>query len=66
MATLENKQFGYLAWLTGIAVLVLLGGAVWALVTEQITFSVFAGTVGTPVSALVGWWARGAAVGERP
>lgn len=62
MATLETKQFNYLAWLTGVAVLVLLGGAVWALVTEQIMFSVFAATVGSPVSALVGWAARGAGV----
>lgn len=61
---LETRQFNYLAWLTGVAVLVLLGGAVWALVTEQITFAVFAATVGSPVSALVGWAARGATVIE--
>lgn len=60
--SLEVKQFNYLAWLTGVAVVVLLGGAVWALVTGEITFSVFAATVGSPVSALVGWAARGAAV----
>lgn len=64
MANLDVKQFNYMAWLTGIAVLVLLGGAVWALLTGQISFEVFASTVGTPVSAVVGWWARGAVVRE--
>jgi len=59
---LEVKQFNYLAWLTGVAVVVLLGGAVWALVMQQITFAVFAATVGSPVSALVGWAARGAVI----
>lgn len=63
--TLESKQFDYLAWLTGVAVLALLGGALWALITKEITFAVFSGVVGTPVATLIGWWARGAAVGER-
>lgn len=60
--SLETKQFNYLAWLTGMAVLVFLGGAVWALVAGDITFQVFAAAVGSPVSALVGWAARGAAI----
>jgi hypothetical protein len=60
--TLESKQFNYLAWLTGVAVLVLLGGATWALVTKEISFAVFSAAVGSPVSALVGWAARGAVV----
>lgn len=34
MATLETRQFNLLAWVLGICVLVLLGGALWALVTE--------------------------------
>lgn len=37
---LESKQFNYMAWLTGIAVLVLLGGAVLALVT--VSFQIWA------------------------
>lgn len=61
---LETRQFNYMAWLTGIAVLALLGGALWALFTGAITFEVFASTVGTPVSAVVGWWARGAVVSK--
>lgn len=60
--TTEVKAFNFLAWLTGVAVLVLLGGAVWALVTGEITFAVFAATVGAPVSALVGWAAKGATI----
>lgn len=38
--TLESKQFDYLAWLTGVAVLALLGGALWALVT--VSFQIWA------------------------
>jgi hypothetical protein len=60
--TLESRQFNYLAWLTGVGFAVLLGGALFALVTQQISFQVFAATVGSPVSALVGWAARGATV----
>lgn len=60
--SLETKQFNYLAWLTGIAVVVLLAGSVWALVTGEISFAVFAATIGSPVSALVGWAAKGATI----
>lgn len=63
MATLEVKTFNYLAWLTGIAVVVFLAAAVYALVTGLITFTEFANYVGPPVSALVGWAARGAVSG---
>lgn len=64
--TLDVKRFNFTASLTGVAVLVLLGGALWSLVTGGITFAAFAGAVGAPVSALVGWVARGAATGEQP
>lgn len=60
--SLEIRQFNYLAWLTGIVVLVLLAGALWALITGGITFEVFAAAVGSPAGALVGWAARGAVV----
>jgi hypothetical protein len=60
--SLETKQFNYLAWLTGVAVLVLLGGSLWALVTKQITYAVFAATIGLVVGPLVGWAAKGATV----
>lgn len=59
---LETRKFNYLAAITAMSVAVLLGGAVWALVDKQITFAAFAATVGSPVSALVGWAARGAVV----
>lgn len=62
MATLETRQFNLLAWVLSICVLVLLGGAVWALVTERITFTVFAAAVGVPLGPLVGWAARGAVI----
>lgn len=57
--TIETRQFNFMAWMSGIAVLVFLGGAVFALVMNQISFEVFAGTVGSTVSALLGWAARG-------
>lgn len=60
--SLEVRQFNYLAWLTGIAVVVFLSGAMFALVTNKISFQVFAAAVGSPVGALVGWAARGATV----
>ena len=62
--TIESKQFNFVAILTGVAVSVFLGGAVWALVDGRITFEVFAAAVGSPVSALVGWAARGAMVAK--
>lgn len=62
MATLETRQFNLLAWVLSICVLVLLAGAVWALVTERITFTVFAAAVGVPLGPLVGWAARGAVI----
>lgn len=57
--TIETKQFNFMAWMTGIAVFVFLGGAVFALVTHEITFPVFSAAVGSTVSALLGWAARG-------
>ena len=62
MATLETKQFNYLAWLAGICAVVYLGGAVFALVTKTITFSEFATAVAVPLGPLIGWAARGAGV----
>lgn len=62
MATLETRQFNLLAWVLGVCVLVLLGGALWALVTERITFAVFATAVGVPLGPMVGWAARGAVI----
>lgn len=60
--TLETRQFNLLAWVLSICLLALLGGAVWALVTERITFAVFATAVGVPLGPLVGWAARGAVI----
>lgn len=60
--TTEARQFNFVAASTGLALAVFLGGAVYALVVQQISFEVFAAAVGSPVSALVGWAARGAAV----
>lgn len=57
--TIETRQFNFMAWMSGIAVLVFLGGAVFALYTHQITFDTFAAAVGSTVSALLGWAARG-------
>lgn len=60
--SLEVKQFNLLAWVLSICVLALLGGALWALVTERITFAVFAASVGVPLGPMVGWAARGAVI----
>ncbi|MDT3707443.1 MAG: hypothetical protein ROZ09_11495 [Thiobacillus sp.] len=58
----ETRKFNYLAAITGVALFALLGGSIYALVAQQISFELFAATVGAPVSALIGWAARGAAV----
>lgn len=60
MATLEVKQFNLSAWLTGITLLVYLGGALFALLTQQIDFVDFLAAVGTPLGGMTGWAARGA------
>lgn len=57
--TLETKQFNFLASLTGVVVLVLLGATVYALASGVITFDKFAAIVVPPASALVGYWVRG-------
>ena len=56
---MEAKQFDFLSALTGVVVLVFLGAAVYALVEMKISFEVFAAAVGSPASALIGFWVRG-------
>lgn len=60
--TLETRQFNLIAWVLALCVVALLGGAVWALVTERITFAVFSAAIGVPLGPLVGWAARGAVI----
>lgn len=62
--SLEVKQFNLLAIVLTICILVLLGGALWALITERITFTVFSAAVGVPLGPMVGWAARGAVIGN--
>lgn len=57
--TLATKQFNFLAWLTGIVVLVLLGATTYALIADKITFQQFAQIIVPPASGLVGYWVRG-------
>lgn len=61
---LEGRQFNLLAWVLGVCVLVYLGGAVFALVTDSIKFGEFAAAVGIPLGPMVGWAARGAGVAK--
>lgn len=60
--TTEARRFNFVAISTGLALAVYLGGALYALVAQGIGFEAFAAAVGAPVSALVGWAARGATV----
>jgi hypothetical protein len=62
MMSTEARQFNFVAITTGVALSVYLGGAIYALVALGIGFEAFAAAVGSPVSALVGWAARGAVV----
>lgn len=54
--TLSGRQFDFLSVLTGVVVLVFLGAAVYALVAQKISFEAFAAAIGSPVSALLGFW----------
>jgi hypothetical protein len=56
--TLETKQFNLTAVSIGITLLVYLGGALFALVTQQIGFSEFLAAVGTPLGGMTGWVAH--------
>lgn len=58
---MDDRQYDFLSVLTGVVVLIFLGAAVYSLVTKQITFEVFAAAVGSPASALIGFWVRGKA-----
>jgi hypothetical protein len=60
--TLETKAFNFIAVLTAIGYLTLLGGALLSLVFDKIGFDAFLAAVGTPTGALVAWAARGAVV----
>lgn len=60
MATLETRQFNLSAWLTGVTLLVYMGGALYALVTHQIGFGDFIAAVGTPLGGMTGWVAHAA------
>lgn len=55
MSNLEVKQFNLSAWLTGITLLVYLGGALFALVAGQIGFVDFIAAVGAPLGGMTGW-----------
>ena len=60
--TIETKTFNFLAVMTSIGYLVLLGGSLYSLVADKITFEAFIAAVGTPTGAMVAWAARGALV----
>lgn len=55
----ETRQFDFVSALTGVVVLVFLGASVYALAAGMITFEVFAAAVGSPASALIGFWVGG-------
>lgn len=56
------KAYSLFAWSTGITLLIYLAGAMWALVTKEITFSVFIAAVAVPLSGMSGWAAKSASV----
>lgn len=55
---IEIKQLNYVAILVLVSLTILYSGAMYALVTTQITFPEFLGAVGTPTGLLVGWLAK--------
>lgn len=57
--SLESKQFNFMLSMTAIVVLVLVGAAVYALVTGMIGWKDFA-TAMTPIATgFAGYWLRG-------
>lgn len=56
--TTSTKQFNFFAWSTGITLLVYLIGAMYALVTKEISFSVFMAAVSGPLGLMGGWAAK--------
>ena len=57
--SLEGRTFNFVASLTGVVILVLLGATVYALIADKITFDKFAQIVVPPATGLVGYWVRG-------
>ena len=56
------KSFSFFAWSAGITLLVYLGGAMYALFTQGLTFGEFAAAVAIPLSGMTGWAAKAATV----
>lgn len=57
--TIETRSFNFLAWLTGIVVLLYIGASIVALYRAQIDWQQFSGVVGPIAGLLLGYWVRG-------
>lgn len=56
---MDGRVFNFMAWLTGIVVLVLLGATVYALAAGKIDFDKFTAIVLPQATGLIGYWVRG-------
>lgn len=57
-----SKSFNFFAISAGVTLLVFLVGALYALITQGLTFTEFGAAVGIPLSAMTGWAAKSASV----
>lgn len=54
-----KREFNFLAWLTGLVVLLYVGASIYALAQRGLTWADFSGTVGPIACLLLGYWVRG-------
>lgn len=59
--SIETRQFNFMLSMTAIVILVLVGAAVYALVSGLITWKEFAAAIAPIATGLTGYWLRGVA-----
>lgn len=58
MADIKSKTFNYLAWFTGIVVLIFLVTLSIGALMGKVAFKDYVGYISTPVAMLITMWAR--------
>lgn len=59
-----SKSFNFFAIAASITLLVYLGGAVYALVVQSLSFAEFGAAVGIPLGGMTGWAAKASNIQE--
>lgn len=54
-----KREFNFLAWLTGLVVLLYVGASIYTLAKNMTTWQEFSGAVGPIAGLLIGYWVRG-------